>query len=95
MTLRRTESPVLDGCLTANASRLENCLRQGFAERFEEARHGNGFDILATGEKMISCPKAAMRRSNRSTAAESSLFCPLLKSLRTEAANNIKVFFMR
>ena len=36
-----------------------------------------------------------MRRSKRLTAAESSLIFPLLKSLRTDAASNINVFFMR
>ena len=45
MTLRRRQFAVLDGCLTANGGRLQNCLRQGFTERLEEARDRNCFDI--------------------------------------------------
>ena len=46
MTLRRRQFAVLDGCLAANGGRLQNCFRQGFAERLEKARNRNRFDIL-------------------------------------------------
>ena len=48
MTLRRRQFAVLDRCLAANGGRLQNCLRQGFAERLEEVRNRNCFDIPTT-----------------------------------------------
>jgi hypothetical protein len=58
MILRRRQFAVLDGCLTANGNRLQNCLRQGRTERLEETRNRNWFSILAAGEKMIKPSKS-------------------------------------
>ena len=45
MTLCHRQCALLDRRLAANARRLQNCLRQSFAETLKEVRNGNCLDI--------------------------------------------------